>query len=355
MKQVIEDPSLSLFRPRKLSIFTGLFLAIVAELAFVLVSKGWQYPVLAIIYFLIIWLCSFLIINYSLDRYFYQNIRSIYNNILHLRSGSVGFIPRKLKDHEIIPEINKILVDWEKEKRQEIDRLKEMEVFRKEFLGNVSHELKTPIFTIQGYIHTLLDGGIEDMDVNILYLQRASKGIERLISIVDDLEVISRLEGGELMLEPRTFEVAELASEVIESLEFKAKEKYISLLLRDPEKSRHYVIGDKDLIRQVLVNLLVNSIKYGKEHGITWIEVSDQGEFVTVSVSDDGIGIEGHHLPRLFERFYRVDKSRSRDQGGTGLGLAIVKHILEAHGERITVESNLGKGTTFRFTLKKSK
>jgi len=355
VKQVIQDSPLSLFRPRKLSLFTGLFLSVVAVLAFVLVSKGWQYPALAVFYFLVIWLCSFLIINYSLDRYFYQNIRAIYNNILHLRGGSVGIIPRKLKDHEIIPEINRILVDWEKEQRQEIDRLKEMEVFRKEFLGNVSHELKTPIFTIQGYIHTLLDGGIEDMDVNLLYLQRASKGIERLISIVDDLEVISRLEGGELMLEPRTFEMVELVAEVIESLELKAKEKYITLTVRDPEKGKQYVLGDKDLIRQVLVNLLVNSIKYGKEHGTTWVEITDEGDFVTVAVADDGIGIESHHLPRLFERFYRVDKSRSRDQGGTGLGLAIVKHIMEAHGERIIVESTLGKGTTFRFTLKKSK
>lgn len=302
-----------------------------------------------------IWFCSFLIINYSLDRYFYQNIRSIYHNILQLRSGSSGFIPRKLRDHEIIPEIEKILIEWEQEKREEIVRLKEMEVFRKEFLGNVSHELKTPIFTIQGYIHTLLDGGIEDMEVNMLYLQRASKGIERLISIVDDLEVISRLEGGDQMLEPRTFEIVELATEVIESLEFRAKEKYIKLLIRDPEKHREYVFADKDLIRQVLVNLLVNSIKYGKEHGITWIEFQDQGEFITVSVIDDGIGIEKVHLPRLFERFYRVDKSRSRDQGGTGLGLAIVKHIIEAHGERINVDSTIGKGTSFVFTLRKSK
>jgi two-component system phosphate regulon sensor histidine kinase PhoR len=310
---------------------------------------------LAVFYFLIIWFCSFLIINYSLDRYFYQNIRSIYHNILQLRSGSSGFIPRKLRDHEIIPEIEKILIDWEQEKREEIVRLKEMEVFRKEFLGNVSHELKTPIFTIQGYIHTLLDGGIEDMEVNMLYLQRASKGIERLISIVDDLEVISRLEGGDQMLEPRTFEIVDLALEVIESLEFRTKDKDIKLMLRDPEKSRNYVLADKDLIRQVLVNLLVNSIKYGKEHGVTCVEFQDQGEFITVSVVDDGIGIEKQHLPRLFERFYRVDKSRSRDQGGTGLGLAIVKHIIEAHGERINVDSTPGKGSAFMFTLKKSK
>ena len=294
-------------------------MAVVAVIAFLLVSKGWQNPLMAALFFIVIWLCSFLIINFSLDRYFYQNIRSIYNNILHLRSGSTGFIPRNLKDHEIIPEIDKILVDWEKEKRQEIDRLKEMEVFRKEFLGNVSHELKTPIFTIQGYIHTLLDGGIEDLDVNLLYLQRASKGIDRLISIVDDLEVISRLEGGDQMVEPRTFEIIDMVQETIESLELRAKEKYIKLLVRDPEKNRHYVMADKDLIRQVLVNLLVNSIKYGKVHGITWIEISDQDDFITISVIDDGIGIDSHHLPRLFERFYRVDKSRSRDQGGTGL------------------------------------
>ncbi len=255
----------------------------------------------------------------------------------------------------MLPEINKILIEWEQGNKDEIVHLKELESFRKEFLGNVSHELKTPIFTIQGYIHTLIDGGIEDQEINMLYLQKAGKSIDRLISIVDDLESISKLEAGELILENRTFDIHELVLDVMESLELKAKENNITLSLKEEETGKVYVYADKDRIRQVLVNLLVNSIKYGKRGGATEVDIDQHDDDVVIEVKDNGIGIEKHHLSRLFERFYRVDKSRSREQGGTGLGLAIVKHIMEAHAQKINVESTPGIGTTFTFTLKKSR
>lgn len=289
----------------------------------------------------------------TLDRYFYGNLRIIYRNILHLKSPGIKTIEPSLPNDQVLPAINRMLVEWEQGNKEEIDNLKGLESYRKEFLGNVSHELKTPIFTIQGYIHTLLDGGIEDQDINLLYLQKAAKGIDRLISIVDDLESISRLEAGELILENRTFDIDDLISDVLESLELRSKEAAIKLELENAGE-RHYVFADKERIRQVLVNLLVNSLKYGRSGGKTSVRVSELGDVIQVEVEDTGIGIESHHLSRLFERFYRVDKSRSREQGGTGLGLAIVKHIIEAHQQKITVESEFGKGTRFRFTLKKS-
>lgn len=294
-------------------------------------------------------------VNFFLvEKFFYSNLRQIYKNIIQLRS-TPKTSELKIKNLDLLSEINHRLINWEKEQKEEIVHLKELETYRREFLGNVSHELKTPIFSVQGYVHTLLDGGIEDIDINRLFLQKASKGIDRLIAIVDDLESISKLEAGEMLVEPRTFDMNELCKEVIETLEFKAKEKNILLSIKESAAKQLYVFADKERIRQVLVNLVDNSIKYGKENGHTQIDFFDDGDLITTEVGDDGIGIEKNHLPRLFERFYRVDKSRSREAGGTGLGLAIVKHILEAHKQRIGVASEFEKGTSFSFTLKKSK
>src|SRR3989344_1931045 len=242
---------------------------------------------------------------------------------------------------------------WADDRKDEIERLKKLEVYRKEFLGNVSHELKTPIFNIQGYVLTLLDGGLEDPSINRNYLERAEKSIDRMITIVDDLEAISQLETGELQIEPERFDICVLAKDVADAQEMKATAKGIILTLPEEPKPI-YVYADRFRIRQVLVNLIVNSVKYGKEYGETKIRFYDAGENVMVEVADNGIGIEKEHLPRLFERFYRVDKSRSREQGGTGLGLAIVKHIIEAHNQTINVMSTEGAGTVFSFTLKKA-
>lgn len=239
-------------------------------------------------------------------------------------------------------------------KDKEIFRLKEMEKYRKEFLGNVSHELKTPIFNIQGYISTLLDGGLEDPMINRLYLERAEKSINRMISIVEDLETISRLESGELKLKHDKFNLTQLVEEVFEVHEMRAKSKKIRLRLAKKNTKPVWVYADKKRIFQVLSNLVINSINYGKESGKTEVTISKLDKKIQVDIKDNGIGISETDLPRIFERFYRVDKSRSREQGGTGLGLAIVKHLLEGHGETISVKSKENKWTIFSFTLPKT-
>ncbi|MCK6650461.1 MAG: ATP-binding protein [Bacteroidia bacterium] len=248
--------------------------------------------------------------------------------------------------------LNNEIMAWAEDRKNEIERLKKLEVYRKEFLGNVSHELKTPIFNIQGYVLTLLDGGLEDETINRDYLQRAERSIDRMITIIDDLEAISQLETGELQIEPERFDIVALAKDVVEAQELKAKGKGILLNVQNDDKSI-FVYADRFRIRQVIVNLIVNSVKYGKQNGETKIRIYDMGENVSIEVADNGLGIAAEHLPRLFERFYRVDKSRSREQGGTGLGLAIVKHIIEAHNQTINVMSTVGAGTVFSFTLKK--
>lgn len=304
---------------------------------------------------LVITAVSVFLITFMLQDFFTKNIhrelKTVYQNILRISSHqSIG---KKIKDEEIIPEINRLLSEWEKNKEDEIVHLKKLETFRKEFLSNVSHELKTPIFSVQGYIHTLIDGGIDDPDVNIHYLNKASRSLDRLIAIVEDLESISKFESGNLNLEVRIFDICDLCRDVLESLELKARERKITLEAGQNLNKQIYVNADKERIRQVLVNLVVNSIKYGKENGKTVLSVDDSVDPVIVHVEDNGIGIGKEHLPRLFERFYRVDKSRSREQGGTGLGLAIVKHIIEAHNQKVSVSSEPGKGSVFSFTLTK--
>jgi two-component system phosphate regulon sensor histidine kinase PhoR len=255
---------------------------------------------------------------------------------------------------DLLEDMELEIQNWENEKSKEIDKLKEQEAFRREFLGNLSHELKTPIFSIQGYILTLLEGGLEDQEVNKLFLERASKATDRMVSIIADLDQITKIEADSFKLDIRPFDIVELIKEVFESLDLKAKEKNIELLF---EKDYNSVLvdADKNKIAQVLTNLIGNSIFYGNQNGKTLISISGVDDLILVSVVDNGLGIEEVHLNRLFERFYRVEKSRNRNEGGSGLGLAIVKHLLEAHGQSITVKSKVGKGSTFSFGLNKSK
>jgi two-component system phosphate regulon sensor histidine kinase PhoR len=234
--------------------------------------------------------------------------------------------------------------------------LKIREEYRKDFLGNVSHELKTPLFTVQGYILTLLDGAMEDRRVRKKYLQRANKGVERLIYIVKDLDLITKLEVGDLSLEIGDFDIIELIQNVFDLLEMKAARKQISLTFDMDYKKPIYVKGDREKIQQVITNLIVNSIKYGHQDGTTEVSVEDLiKNKVIIRVTDNGEGIPEQHIPRIFERFYRIDKSGSRKEGGSGLGLSIVKHIIEAHGEKIYVESVVDVGSEFSFTLEKAK
>jgi two-component system phosphate regulon sensor histidine kinase PhoR len=240
-------------------------------------------------------------------------------------------------------------------KKLEIEMLKVREEYRREFLGNVSHELKTPLFTVQGYLSTVLDGGIKDKIMRQNYLERAEKGVERLIRIVEDLDMITKLEVGNLQLNTTTFDIVPLIQEVFDLLEMKASKKDIILMFDMKYSKPIYVDADKEKIEQVLINLIVNSIKYGKDKGTTEVSIEQLTKnLLLVRVKDDGEGIAPQHLPRLFERFFRVDKSGSRDAGGSGLGLSIVKHIIEAHEQKIYVESEPGQGAEFSFTIKKA-
>ncbi len=243
---------------------------------------------------------------------------------------------------------------WLRERQAEMEHLKDTEQFRRDFLGNVSHELKTPIFNIQGYILTLLEGALEDEQINRKYLLRTQKSVERMISIVEDLERISHLENNVEKINFETFDIVATCSAVMDSLEDKAKKNAISIVF-DKEYKSILVTADEQKINQVITNLLVNSIKYGDENGLTKVRFFDMDDAVLVEVSDDGIGIEQQHLARLCERFYRVDGSRSREKGGTGLGLSIVKHIIESHKQTLNIRSTVGVGSTFSFTLKKAK
>ena len=293
---------------------------------------------------------SYFIYRYYLEKFIYEKIRLIYKTIHILKT------PKKEKsvfnETDLLEEAEEEVLQWALDKKDEIEQLKKSDSYRREFVGNVSHELKTPIFNIQGYILTLLDGGIDDPSINKEYLLRAEKNINRMVAIVEDLEVISQLESGELKLNFEKFDIIALTKEVIESLEIKAKRKSIKLFIAENYENSIFVEADRERIRQVLVNLMDNSIKYNNENGTTKISFFDMDENILIEVTDNGIGINLEHIPRIFERFYRVDKSRSREQGGSGLGLAIVKHIIEEHSQTINVRSTVGVGTTFAFTLK---
>lgn len=282
-----------------------------------------------------------------------------YNKYQSILSKLSDQLPEKLnrsslEKSDTLETIEKQIEVIIEERKKEIEHLKKLETYRKEYIGNVSHELKTPIFNIQGYIQTLLDGGLEDSNVNRKFLERADKSVERMITIVEDLQTITQFETGELVLDIESFDILALAKDVCDTMDMRAKTRNISLIVREMDNVSFLVSGDRFRLRQVLANLVVNSIKYGKDGGETKIQLRDNGNFIMVEVSDNGIGIEKHHLPRLFERFYRVDKSRSRDQGGSGLGLAIVKHIIEAHDQHINVMSTAGVGSVFSFNLPKA-
>jgi two-component system phosphate regulon sensor histidine kinase PhoR len=290
---------------------------------------------------------------WALYNYVAYKLKPIYS-IVFSRNVHTHEVLDELKDKHV-EDVSQELTSWADDNDKEISRLKETEKFRKQYLGNVAHELKTPIFNIQGYISTLLDGGLEDELINRKYLERAEKSIDRLINIVSDLDTISKLENDMNRLKMEQFDIVALAKEIVEQLEIEAAKRSIRLSVKgaDSLPSPFWVTADQHFVGQVLVNLITNSIHYGKDGGTTRIRFRDMADKVLVEVEDTGIGIPKEDMPRIFERFYRVDKGRSRGQGGTGLGLAIVKHIVEAHGERITVRSELGSGTTFAFALKK--
>jgi two-component system phosphate regulon sensor histidine kinase PhoR len=293
-----------------------------------------------------------LIVRFFFIRFVERNIRPIFKTVENYTMSR-----KKLRDAidkgEVVSDLDHEVKLWADNRTEEIKKLKELEKYRKDFLGNVSHELKTPIFNIQGYILTLLDGGMEDTSVNKLYLKRAEKSINRLINILEDLDSIARLESGEFKLKMDTFNLVRLTEEVIDDHEMQARQRNIKIGFDGNYSKPIKVKADRKRIAEVLSNLINNSIKYGKDGGKTTIGFIDSGENILVDISDNGIGIEERDLPRIFERFFRVDKSRSRESGGTGLGLSIVKHTIQAHKQTITVRSKVDVGTTFIFSLEK--
>ena len=306
-----------------------------------------SYKVSNLLVLFLVFIFSFLLIYFVIKNFFHEKIRVIYKSIYKFKGTS------NIMELDI-DAVEKEAEEWAEAKEEELRQMKKDENYRREFIGNVSHELKTPIFNIQGYVQTLIDGGLEDKSINMKYLKRANKSVERMINIVDDLEVISRLETEQSELDIQSFNIINLIQEVFAQLEMRANEMGISLKLEN-SSSTNNVKGDRDKIQQVFMNLISNSIKYGKKAGTTKIKLFDMEQNILIEVADNGIGIDEESLARLFERFYRVDKNRSREIGGTGLGLAIVKHILEGHNQMINVRSTKGVGSTFSFILEKGK
>lgn len=300
-------------------------------------------------------MAAYYAIAFIMQKYIIDRIKPIYNTIRDLPLSGKKLEEKKLNTNSLLFNVKNEVEEWAKTQLKEIERLKELEKYRKDFVGNVSHELKTPIFNIQGYVLTLLEGGLDDPKINKLYLKRTEKSIDRMVSIVEDLESITKLESGELKLNFIKFDIVKTVAEVIEMEHWQASESKIKVqILNRPEKPI-FVRADKKRILEVITNLIVNAIKYGKKKGYVNISFHDLEDNIIVEVADNGIGMEKKDLPRIFERFFRVDKSRSREQGGTGLGLSIVKHIIEAHNQSINVRSVVDQGTTFNFTLEKAK
>ncbi|MFW6309935.1 MAG: sensor histidine kinase [Prolixibacteraceae bacterium] len=298
---------------------------------------------------------AFFLVLYVINKYIFEKIRPVYKTIKDLPLSGKKMEEKTLDSTNLLSNVKFEVEEWAKTQLKEIERLKELERYRKDFVGNVSHELKTPIFNIQGYILTLLEGGIDDPKINMLYLKRTEKSIDRMVSIVEDLESITKLESGELKLNFVKFDIVKAVADAIEMEQWQAEERNIDLqIVNKPDKPVN-VKADKKRIMEVLTNLIVNGIKYGKEEGFVQVSFHDMDEILMVEITDNGIGIAKKDLPRIFERFFRVDKSRSREQGGTGLGLSIVKHIIEAHNQSINVRSVADQGTTFNFTLEKAK
>lgn len=342
--------------PRLMAVYISLIatvasgLVIGSEMLFHESFRIWFLPIILGSLFCLI----YFVVYYTLSEFIYEKINPIYKTIHNYNLGRRDF-RKAMETKDQISVVQKDVSHWALDQSKEIDQLKQLEKYRREFLGNVSHELKTPIFNIQGYILTLLDGGLEDPSINRQYLERTEKSINRLISIVEDLESISGLEAGELKLFYESFNIVTLVEDVYEMQEMLAHRYGVKLQFEKGHEKTIWVNADRKRIIEAINNLIVNAIKYSKPGGTITVSFVDIGDQILIEITDTGIGIAEKDLPRIFERFYRVDKSRSRDQGGTGLGLSIVKHIIEAHQQTIRVQSKLGEGSIFSLTLEKAK
>tara|TARA_B100000161_G_scaffold91062_1_gene63945 strand:+ start:699 stop:1736 length:1038 start_codon:yes stop_codon:yes gene_type:complete len=342
-------PSNNNFNPFKFSLLSSLYISIGAY--FVINYNDLSISVESVLISFIIFGLSFLILQLRVRKLFFERIRQIYED-LEFETDSL------IKTSPIDSDMNSFSKDLEefvKLKRTEIETLKKEGIYRKEFVGNVAHELKTPLFSVQGYISNLLDGAMDDKELLKKYLKRAEKSVDRLTFIIKDLDLITQLESSTLKLKVTSFDILKLTEEIIEDLEISASKRNIKIIFNKNYDKQILVEADKNRIEQVITNLVTNSINYGSEKGTTEISFESNVEKIIVKVNDNGEGITEENMPRLFQRFFRVDVSRSRSQGGSGLGLAIVKHIIDAHNENIYVQSTVGVGSEFSFSLKKSK
>jgi two-component system, OmpR family, phosphate regulon sensor histidine kinase PhoR len=336
--------------PKQLSALTALLLSLPIGIGFFIVENNWLFGVISAA---IIFVGSYFLIGFVLESFIYRKIKLIYKFIYQTKANKREetyykyILPKKSID-----EVSEDVERWAEQRSAEIALLKSNEAYRKEFLQNLAHEFKTPIFAIQGYVDSLLDGALENPAISKRFLENAAKNVERMVNLVEDLDEISKLESGEQPLYKQNFVIQELIKEVYEALSIKTSQFNIKPVIKKGCEAPITVFADKEKVRQVINNLVENATKYGKQNGIitaSFYQADD--EHVLVEVSDDGIGISEEHLPRIFERFYRTDRGRSRDVGGTGLGLAICKHIIEAHNQSIHVRSTVDVGTTIGFTL----
>jgi two-component system, OmpR family, phosphate regulon sensor histidine kinase PhoR len=342
------------FTPQQLAAITALALSVPLALAVFLLEPVWW---ISVIFFIIVFLGSFGLILYTLQTFIYRKIKLIYKLIYQTKASKrEEFYYKNILPQKSIDEVREDVEQWAQQRKNEIETLRQNEVFRRQFLQNLSHELKTPIFAIQGYVDTLLGGALTNNAVNTKFLQSTARNVDRLVNLVGDLDEISKLETGGEKLNFQNFVIQDLVKEVYDSLSLKADEKSIRCIIKKGCEFPLTVYADKEKIRQVLINLVDNAIKYGKQHGI--IEASFynvDGRHVLIDISDDGAGIAEEHIGRIFERFYRTDLARSRKVGGSGLGLSICKHIIEAHGQNIHVRSKIDVGSTIGFTLENKK
>jgi len=340
--------------PRLLSFITALVISAVNALLSLALRPPWYMP---LIVFTLTFIITYWLYHYTLQRFIYRKIKLIYKFIYQTKATKKEeFFYQNILPRKSLQEVSDDVQKWADQKKTEIDVLRANEQFRKEFLMNLAHELRTPIFNVQGYVDTLLGGALEDDNVNRKFLGNASKSIDRLVRLVDDLDEISKLESGRIPIIQEHFVIQDLVKDVYEEFSLQAKARNITLEFKKGTERPLHVYADKPKMKQVLINLVENALKYGNDNGtITAGCYEMDDKHIYVEISDDGPGIAEEHLARIFERFYRADRSRSRSIGGTGLGLAIVKHIVEAHGQTVNARSKPGVGSSFGFTLEKGK
>jgi two-component system phosphate regulon sensor histidine kinase PhoR len=340
--------------PQQVAAINALTIAIVGGIANFIITDNW---VITIATFFGLFLISFVMTHYFIQRLIYRKIKLIYKFINQTKASKrEEFYYKNILPQKSINEVRQDVEKWGIQKKKEIENLQQNEAYRKEFLQNLSHEIKTPVFAIQGYVDTLLNGALEKPEVNRKFLENAYRNVERLVNLIDDLDEISKLESGEQLLHVSNFSIQDLIKEIYETLSIKAVNKNISCCIKKGCETPVFVYADKEKIKQVVINLVDNAIKYGKNNGHVEASIyNTDGKNILIEFSDDGSGIAEEHLHRIFERFYRTDYGRSRNIGGTGLGLAICKHIIEAHSHSLHVRSNLEVGSTFGFTLTKAK